>query len=172
MQVVQRAAASHCDTRACVSSVAQLQLQPRHRNRNRDLPLAWNHTPFTSTEQRADGDVVTGQKSRTAVLCPLRRPAKPAAPSDRVKSVTSYPCVSSLIASRISRRRLARRRSASLVKAPCFSAFRLPFGAPDPFAPPCMRHRFFPLTAGARQGAPERVLAPQRVLANMGAVFR
>jgi len=28
------------------------------------------------------------------------------------------------------------------------------------------------LTAGERQGAPERVLAPQRGLASMGAVFR
>jgi hypothetical protein len=43
-----------------------------------------------------------------------------------------------------------RRRSstASRVYRPCFSAFLLPRGAPDPGAPPCIRQRFFPLTAG------------------------
>jgi hypothetical protein len=35
-----------------------------------------------------------------------------------------------------------------------------------------MRHRFFPVTAGERQGLPERVLAPQRRLASIAAVFR
>ena len=30
-----------------------------------------------------------------------------------------------------------------------FSAFALPVGAPDPAAPPCIRQRRFPATAGA-----------------------
>ena len=45
-------------------------------------------------------------------------------------------------------------------------------GAPEPGAPPCMRHTFFPLTAGARHGSPDRVRAPQRGLASIGPVFR
>src|SRR5258708_2514894 len=66
------------------------------------------------------------------------------------------------------------RRSAitSRVKNPCLSAFLLPRGAPDPGAPPCMRQRFLPLTAGDRQGLPERVLAPQRWLESIGPVLR
>ena len=47
-----------------------------------------------------------------------------------------------------------------------------PIGAPEPFAPPCMRHRFLPPTAGERQGRPLRVCAPQRRLASMGSVLR
>jgi hypothetical protein len=39
-------------------------------------------------------------------------------------------------------------------------------------APPCIRHRFFPFTAGDMQGLPERVLAPQRWLFNIGAVLQ
>jgi hypothetical protein len=35
-----------------------------------------------------------------------------------------------------------------------------------------MRQRFLPLTAGDRQGLPERVLAPQRWLERMGSVLR
>jgi hypothetical protein len=66
------------------------------------------------------------------------------------------------------------RRSAiaSRVKSPCLSAFLLPRGAPDPGAPPCMRQRRLPLTAGDRQGLPERVLAPQRRLDSIGPVLR
>ena len=51
---------------------------------------------------------------------------------------------------------------ASDVKTPCFSAFLLPSGAPEPAAPPCIRHRALPRVAGAKQGVPARVLAPQR----------
>jgi hypothetical protein len=58
------------------------------------------------------------------------------------------------------------------VYIPCFSAFLLPSGAPDPGAPPCIRHRLFPLTAGELQDFPERVLAPQRALASIGLVLR
>jgi len=35
-----------------------------------------------------------------------------------------------------------------------------------------MRQRFLPLTAGDRQGLPERVLAPQRWLESIGPVLR
>jgi hypothetical protein len=38
----------------------------------------------------------------------------------------------------------------------------LPMGAPLPAAPPCIRHRRFPRTAGDRHGFPLRVRAPQR----------
>src|SRR5262245_30083652 len=48
---------------------------------------------------------------------------------------------------------------ASFVSSPCLRAFVFPIGAPDPTAPPCMRQRFLPCTAGDLQGAPERVLA-------------
>jgi hypothetical protein len=46
-----------------------------------------------------------------------------------------------------------RRSSASALRVycPCLSAFLLPRGAPEPGAPPCIRHRAFPLTAGANQ---------------------
>src|SRR3954464_4110379 len=43
---------------------------------------------------------------------------------------------------------------------PCFSAFRLPSGAPLPGAPPCILQRRFPRTAGDRHGFPLRVRAP------------
>jgi hypothetical protein len=46
------------------------------------------------------------------------------------------------------------------------------FGAPDPAAPPCIRQRRFPLTAGDRHGWPERVRARRRALANIGPVLR
>ena len=36
----------------------------------------------------------------------------------------------------------------------------MPRGAPDPGAPPCIRQRRLPLTAGDLHGLPERVLAP------------
>jgi hypothetical protein len=45
-------------------------------------------------------------------------------------------------------------------------------GAPDPGAPPCMRQRFLPRTAGERHKPPERILAPQRGLASIGPVLR
>ena len=48
----------------------------------------------------------------------------------------------------------------------------MPSGAPDPGAPPCIRQRLFPLTAGDMQGFPERVLAPQRGLDNIGPILR
>jgi hypothetical protein len=48
----------------------------------------------------------------------------------------------------------------------------LPLGAPDPTAPPCIRQRFLPWTAGEGHGRTERVLAPQRGLDSIGPVFR
>jgi hypothetical protein len=48
----------------------------------------------------------------------------------------------------------------------------VPAWGTDPAAPPCMRHRVFPPTAGAMQGLPERVFAPQRRLASIGPVLR
>src|SRR3954453_4255540 len=45
---------------------------------------------------------------------------------------------------------------------PCFSALRLPIGAPLPAAPPCILQRRFPRTAGDRHGFPLRVRAPHR----------
>jgi hypothetical protein len=48
----------------------------------------------------------------------------------------------------------------------------LPRGAPDPRAPPCIRQRFLPLTAGDLQFVPNRVLAPQRGLRSIGPVLR
>ena len=61
---------------------------------------------------------------------------------------------------------------ASLVNRPCLRAFRFVLGAPDPGAPPCMRQRLLPCTAGERHEQPERVLAPQRRLASIGPVIR
>jgi hypothetical protein len=61
---------------------------------------------------------------------------------------------------------------ACLANTPCFRAFWFCFGAPEPGAPPCIRQRFLPDTAGDRQGPPERVLAPQRGLASIGPVLR
>jgi hypothetical protein len=55
---------------------------------------------------------------------------------------------------------------------PSFSALLLPGGAPEPGAPPCIRQRLFPRTPGDRQALPERVLAPQRELDNIGPVLR
>jgi hypothetical protein len=51
------------------------------------------------------------------------------------------------------------------------TALLLPSGAPDPGAPPCMRQRFLPPTAGDLQGRPMRVVAPQRRLACIAVVF-
>ena len=61
---------------------------------------------------------------------------------------------------------------ASRVCRPCLSAFLLPRGAPEPGAPPCIRHRYFPFTAGDMQDLPERVLAPQRRLDSIGPILR
>ena len=59
-------------------------------------------------------------------------------------------------------RRCFRSSIASFVKKPCLSAFLFSLGAPDPGAPPCIRQRFLPCTAGDLQEPPFRVLAPQR----------
>jgi len=61
---------------------------------------------------------------------------------------------------------------ASLVNRPCLRAFWFALGAPDPCAPPCMRQRFLPCTAGERHAPAQRVLAPQRGLASIGPVLR
>jgi len=61
---------------------------------------------------------------------------------------------------------------ASLVNRPCRRAFWFALGAPDPGAPPCMRQRFLPRTAGERHEPPERIFAPQRGLASIGPVLR
>jgi hypothetical protein len=97
------------------------------------------------------------------------------APDVNPAGISAAPHLKSRRSCSASRRRLpiwALRFSASAVWAPCFSAFLLPRGAPDPLAPLCIRHRFLPRTAGERQGRPGRVLAPQRGLASIGAVFR
>src|SRR3954451_3860999 len=52
--------------------------------------------------------------------------------------------------------------SASAVRRPCLSAFRLPRGGPA--RAPCILHRRLPLTAGDRHRLPPRVRAPQRGL--------
>ena len=54
----------------------------------------------------------------------------------------------------------------------CLNAFLLPRGAPDPGAPPCIRQRLLPATAGDLQGSPDRVLAPQRGLESIGPMLR
>ena len=55
---------------------------------------------------------------------------------------------------------------------PCLSALVFPDCPPEPCAPPCMRHRALPETAGDLQGAPLRVFAPHRGLAIIGPVLR
>src|SRR5215467_11554957 len=79
---------------------------------------------------------------------------------------------SSLRDCRTKSRSCRRSAMASRVKNPCLSAFLLPRGAPDPGAPPCMRQRFLPATAGDLQGLPERDFAPQRRLSSIGPVLR
>ena len=49
-------------------------------------------------------------------------------------------------------------------------AFWFPPGAPDSDAPPCMRQRLLPRTAGERHDLPERIFAPHRGLASIGPV--
>ena len=44
----------------------------------------------------------------------------------------------------------------------------MPMGAPLPAAPPCIRHRRFPRTAGDWHGFPLRVRAPQRAARVVG----
>jgi hypothetical protein len=61
---------------------------------------------------------------------------------------------------------------ASRVYAPWRNAFRLPCGAPEPEAPPCILQRRFPRTAGDLQGRPDLVFAPQRGLESIGPVLR
>jgi hypothetical protein len=73
---------------------------------------------------------------------------------------------------RIKFRSCWRSSKASLVYRPCFSAFLLAGGAPEPAAPPCIRQRFFPRTAGDIHGFPDRVFAPQRGPCNIGPVLR
>jgi hypothetical protein len=49
----------------------------------------------------------------------------------------------------------------------------LPRGAPDPAAPPCIRQRFLPATAGDDlHGLPDRDFAPQRRATSIGPVLR
>jgi len=72
---------------------------------------------------------------------------------------------------RISRLSSHRSSIACFVYRPVLSAFLLPFGAPLPGAPPCMRQRRFPATAGERHDFPLRVFAPHRALDSMGAVL-
>ncbi|MGY4291300.1 hypothetical protein ACVWXO_010566 [Bradyrhizobium sp. LM2.7] len=71
-----------------------------------------------------------------------------------------------------SARTALRSATASLVKRPCLRAFRFPLGAPHLAAPPCIRQRVLPCTAGAQHAPPSRVLAPQRGLARIAAVLR
>ena len=70
---------------------------------------------------------------------------------------------------RPTRRRMASR---SAVYNPAFRALPFPFGAPEPFAPPCMRQRRRPDTAGERHAPPARVRAPHLALAIMGPTLR
>jgi hypothetical protein len=61
---------------------------------------------------------------------------------------------------------------ASPVNRPRRRAFWFPPGAPDPGAPPCMRQRLLPRTAGERHDPQQRVFAPQRGLARIGPILR
>jgi hypothetical protein len=61
---------------------------------------------------------------------------------------------------RMNARSCLRSSMAAFVYRPCLSAFSFPLGALDPGAPPCIRQRLLPCTAGDLQGLPERVLAP------------
>jgi hypothetical protein len=71
-------------------------------------------------------------------------------------------------------RRAGAGRRCGSVRLPGAGADRLWFalGAPDPGAPPCMRQRFLPRTAGERHDPPERIFAPQRGLVSIGPVLR
>ena len=74
-------------------------------------------------------------------------------------------CLSSFLRARLS-------AMALFVKRPCLRALRLPFGAPLPSAPPCMRQRFLPETDGERHDVPLRVLAPHRAARRIDKVSR
>src|ERR1700730_7208352 len=72
------------------------------------------------------------------------------------------------VASR-SQRRVA---AISFVYRPCRKLpFRAPLGAPLPSAPPCIRHLRRPVTGADLQGAPDLVLAPQRLPCDSGPLF-
>jgi hypothetical protein len=90
--------------------------------------------------------------------------------SGAAKPYHFIPC-KNLRASPSNARIFLRSAIAPLVNSPCLRAFPFPLGAPEPAAPPCMRQRVLPCTAGERQAPPERVLAPQRGLASIGPVF-
>ncbi len=93
---------------------------------------------------------------RQADLRPVPLPSRPRA-------------IRVFLASAISLRSRRRSSKASRVESPCLRAFLLPLGAPDPSAPPCIRHRSLPLTVGARHELPFRVRAPhlgQRCMGN------
>lgn len=62
--------------------------------------------------------------------------------------------------------------SRSAVYSPLLRALLFFIGAPEPFAPPCMRQRTRPETAGDWQSVPARVRAPQRGLSIMGRTLR
>lgn len=62
--------------------------------------------------------------------------------------------------------------SRSAVYSPLLRALLFPLGAPEPFAPPCMRQRRRPDTAGERHAPPARVRAPHFSLAIMGPTLR
>lgn len=70
---------------------------------------------------------------------------------------------------RLTCRRMASR---SAVYRPVFRALLFFFGAPDPCAPPCMRQRRRPDTAGERHAPPARVRAPHLGLTIMGPTLR
>jgi hypothetical protein len=98
----------------------------------------------------------------------------PIAPQESAFAGASLQLISRKVcrASRMSSRRPARSSSISAVYSPCLKAFWFPFCAPDPVAPPCIRHLCLPVTAGDRHGAPARVLAPHRRLSAIPAVER
>ena len=58
------------------------------------------------------------------------------------------------------------------VYRPAFRALPFPLGAPEPFAPPCMRQRRRPDTTGELHAPPARVRAPHLSLAIMGPTLR
>lgn len=62
--------------------------------------------------------------------------------------------------------------SRSAVYSPLLRALLFPLGAPDPFAPPCMRQRRRPDTAGERHAPPARVRAPHLSLVIMAPTLR
>jgi hypothetical protein len=80
-----------------------------------------------------------------------RRPSAPLA-----RRATYFTALSSSATSLLS-------RLAAFVRSPFRKApFRGPSGAPEPNAPPCIRHRRLPWTEGAWHARPDLVRAPQR----------